>query len=264
MGANKTFGVTGRENGRTEPDFRYKILVPRFPILDMEARCKVLDACWSGFMGARSLKLLVAVTTGRRLMKMLRLIEIDGCNVTEVLCLARIHECKTHFIGIHECNIPKASRFVGAGWMLDVPCTGFCRDFGIQDLRSVASCEDLWRQHQWWAVFQGDLCMQGPQSIPLCDNAWMPDVQGTTFRDNFYKCRALRGSVNAISAKCRVSRRFLSANWAPQWVQFVENPWMHWVLLGKRRSSISLNSEDDFDCWIPSSMAETSIWLFKS
>ena len=40
-----------------------------------------------GFMGARSLKLLDAVTAEGKLMKVSRFMATDGCNVKEVLCM---------------------------------------------------------------------------------------------------------------------------------------------------------------------------------
>ena len=100
-----------------------------------------------------------------KLMEALRFMETDECNVTEVSCSARIHACKTHFIRIYGCKIPKVSRLAGDPWTLDVQRIMFFSDFGAQGLHSVASCEDLWRQHQWWAAPEKDLCMQGPHKI---------------------------------------------------------------------------------------------------
>ena len=108
---------------------------------------------------------LIVTTAECKLMEALRFMETDECNVTEVSCSARIHACKTHFIRIYGCKITKVSRLASDPWTLDVQRIMFFSDFGAQGLHSVASCEDLWRQHQWWAAPEKDACMQGPHNI---------------------------------------------------------------------------------------------------
>ena len=92
--------------------------------------------------------LLIVMTAECKSMEVSRFMETDECNVIQVLCSARIHACKTHFIRIYGCKIPKVSRLASDPWMLDVQRIMFCNDFGTQGLHSVVSCEDLWRQHQ--------------------------------------------------------------------------------------------------------------------
>ena len=199
-----------------------------------------------------------------KLMEVSRFMETDECNVTEVSCSARIHACKTHFIRTCGCKVPKVSRLAGDPWMLDGQRVVFCNDFGTQDLHSVASCEESWRQHQWWAASEEGLCMRCPHKIPFCDNPSMQDAQSIAFHNDFWiqTLRVARICECNVTSVSHFTMQF-NANKSPPRVWYGENSWMHSAFPRKCNSSIILHSEGNLDCWRPTLIVETSSWLLK-
>ena len=138
---------------------------------------------------------------------------IDGCNVTEVLRLARIHDCKTHLLEFMNAKSPKRRALWGLDECWSSHALGFAEilESKIFEVSHLArTCEDS---------INDELCFRGIYACKVPKASRFVIILGCRMSEASlfaticeYKCRALRGSVNARSAKSRVSRRLLSAN----------------------------------------------------
>ena len=112
-------------------------------------------------------------------------------------------------------------------------------------------------------TWEGFMHAGSPQNL-FCDNPWMQDARSIALHHAFliHVLRFVRIRECYVTKASHFTMHF-NANQSLSRVWYGQNLWMREAFPQKCNRSIMLHSEGNLDCWEPTLIAETSIWLLK-